>query len=209
MRASASVIESPGGGSGDGAVAVGDREDRAVVGERARGGHQPVAVGGGAQALEPGGGHDGVGVDDHHVGRRGVAEGGVHVADEAEVLARGGRTPAATGAPSQPLGERLDVRVGAGVVGDDHAGPGRRVLDHAAQALLEQLARPVDRDDHDRLAAAHSSVLKLALELLDAPLGGETLAPRVRRCRACRAAPPPAARRSGAPAPREPPRGGR
>ena len=50
---------------------VGDREDRAVVGERARGRHERVAVRGGAQALEPAAGDHGVGVDDHHVGRRG------------------------------------------------------------------------------------------------------------------------------------------
>ena len=142
-----------------GPVAVGDGEDRAVIGERAGRRHQPVGVRGGAQALEPAGGHDGVGVDDHDVGRRGVAEDRVHVRDEAEVLG------AAHVLHGQPLGdllgdaprERLDLRVRARVVGDEHVRAGRRVLDDAAQALLEQVARPEHGDADDRLAAAHAS----------------------------------------------------
>ena len=51
------------------------------------------------------------------------------------------------------LRERLDLRVRARVVGDEHVRAGRRVLDDAAQALLEQLARPEHGDADDRLAA--------------------------------------------------------
>ena len=86
-----------------GPVAVGDGEDRAVVGERAGGRHEPVGVGRGAQALEPAGGHDGVGVDDHDVGGRGVAEDRVHVARRSRGSARGARTrPAAARRPPRP-----------------------------------------------------------------------------------------------------------
>ena len=129
---------------------VGDREDRAVVRERAGGRHEPVAVGRGAQALEPRGRHDGVGVDDHHVGRRGVAERRVHVRDEAEVRL----APHVLDA-IEPAGERLDLAVRRGVVGDHDPRPRRRVGDDAAQALLEQLARAVDGHDDDRVAALH------------------------------------------------------
>ena len=76
---SASSTVSPGGGSGDGCFQSGtERIVPWLVSVLAVATSSSLSAAR-AQALEPRGRHDGVGVDDHHVGRRGLAERRVHV----------------------------------------------------------------------------------------------------------------------------------
>ena len=121
------------------AVAVGHGEDRPVVGRACSPSPRARRVGGRAQALEPRGRHDGVGVDDHHVGRRGVAERRVDVARRSR-----GSPPAAVldVGNSRRSGERLDLAVAAASSATSTRVPAVVCVDDAAQALLEEPARP-------------------------------------------------------------------
>ena len=185
------------------AVAVGDGEDRAVVGERARGGDEPVGVGGGAQALEPRGGHDGVGVDDHHVGGRGVVEDGVHVADEAEVLRRGARTrPRTAGAAPRPGSVNASIsRSGLASSATSTCVPGG-VCSTTLRRHCSNSSRAPNTGTQTTRRRASRVVPRL--ELGELGVRSRTPSAARRRCRAGRAAAAPRARRCAAPGPRAP-----
>ena len=133
-------------------VALGDREDRAVVGQRTRRRDQRVRKGGSSQALEPTGGDHAVAVEDDNVGWRRRREGGVYVAREAKVDRLAQVAHLMLELVLQRIHEGADRRIGAGVVRDHYRDVGRGVGEHAGQTLGKLLLCAVDRNADHRLA---------------------------------------------------------
>src|SRR3546814_18824828 len=86
-----------------------------------------VAGGAGGDALQPAGGDDGVGVQNHHIGRSGGGERGIGVAGEAEVVGVAHPRYRQRAALLPGIKHASHARSGGGIIGNvDRAACGQR-----------------------------------------------------------------------------------